>query len=454
MNRRLVAGFAMLAAIGALCVAPVVAQASSPEVGRCVKKAVAEGVGYSTATCTTGGTGVNAKYEWQAGPPAKPRFTSSEGVTFIEGAVSKAKITCKAALDSGELTGAKTDQEQMIWTGCEINGIKCSSAGQPEGTIVTATLKSVLGYINKEKKQVGVSLEGLGSPVFAEFNCGSSLPVVIRGSVIAKVTPVSKMATTFTELFTETKGHQKPEKFEGEPKDTLECQVAGGPFEQCGFVSKDVVKTEESVEIRALSEPKWWVAGSLLVGSEALAEETTVTQPFKLILTQEKGLVEIGTVECTEVKLKGAQIEAPSSRSEKAVEYGGCKVLKPASTEENPNCEVLGREITTNELSATLEGAVGAEKLRFGPKVGKELGGFEIIGASCSFKGKFRANGVMICGYEEVEIEKLEHPLAFTGTSGSNVTLEGPGGVGTRPQTGLTVTYADHLASGKLYSAF
>jgi len=448
MKRMFLIGLLALLASSACAAAPIAAQAESPEIGRCVKKTKAEGVGYSNAGCTTTGTGTKAKYEWQPGV-VKGGFTSAEATTVIE-TTTKIKITCQAATDHGELTGPKTDTEQITLTGCESSGIKCSSVGQAEGTIVTATLKSVLGYINKAKKEVGVDLEGISSPVFAEFNCGP-VSVVISGSVIAKVTPVNKMTTTYSELFAASKGKQKIEKFEKRPKDTLACSIGGGPATQCGFVSKDVVTTEEKVETRALPEPKWWVEGSLLIGAEPLAEETVVTEPFKLVLTQEKGLVEVGTLECTEVKLQGAQIEGPSSRTEKGVEYAGCKVLNPGSSVENPNCEVAGRKIVTNELVATLEGALGAEKLRFEPKAGKELAGFEIVGAGCFFKGKFRANGVMICSYQEVELELKEHPLEFTATSGTKVSLEGP--TETKPN-GITVTYKDRLASGKTYSAF
>ncbi len=448
MTKKLFVGSIAALVVGVLGVTPALAQAESPEIGRCLKKAKAEGVGYSNAGCTTTGIGAKAKFEWQPGV-VKGGFTSSEETTTFETAKG-VKITCKTALDHGELTGPKTDTESITLTGCESSGIKCNSPGQVEGTVVTNSLKSLIGYINKAKKEVGVDLEGTSSPTFAEFDCGA-ISVAISGSVIAKVTPVNKMTSVFNEAFTQTKGKQKPEKLEHAAKDTLSCKLGGGPAEQCGFTSKDTVVTEEKVETRVIPEPKWWVEGGLLGGSEPLAEETVTVHPFRLVLTQEKGAVEVGTLECPKVKLIGASIQAPSGRSETATEYLECKVLLPASMTENPQCEVENRKIVTNEMKATLEGALGAEKLRFEPKSGNEIAGFEIVGASCSFKGKFRANGVMICGYEEVEIEKPKHPLEFSETSGTQVTLTGP--TQTKPN-GITVTYEDSLASGKLYSAF
>jgi hypothetical protein len=66
--------------------------------------------------------------------------------------------------------------------------------------------------------------------------------------VIARVTPISKMTLTFKEKFKQAKGKQKPEKFEGQPKDTLTCTINGLP-EQCGFSSQDTVTNEEKIEI-------------------------------------------------------------------------------------------------------------------------------------------------------------------------------------------------------------
>jgi hypothetical protein len=58
-------------AIGAVVAAT--ASAAAPEFGRCVKKAKAEGSGYSNAGCTTKAE-TGAKYQWESG--ATTTFTS------------------------------------------------------------------------------------------------------------------------------------------------------------------------------------------------------------------------------------------------------------------------------------------------------------------------------------------------------------------------------------------
>jgi hypothetical protein len=96
-----------------------------------------------------------------------------------------------------------------------------------------------------------VDLAPISGTTFAEFACGG-VPVVIRGSVIGIMSPVSKMTKTFKVTFAESLGHQKYERFENEPPDTLEASVAGGAFGRIGLSSIDVVKNEELLEIREI----------------------------------------------------------------------------------------------------------------------------------------------------------------------------------------------------------
>jgi hypothetical protein len=433
MSNKHFAALASLLAVAAFAVVPALAQAGGPELGRCIKKTLAGGTGYSNATCTTTTSGSTAKYEWQPGPGAKPSFTSTEGLSTFE-TLAKSKMTCKSDSDKGEYTGPTSDTETITFSGCESSATPCTSAGQGSGTIVTTSLTSTLGVIDKAKKEVGVSLEGPSS-TFAEFECGGSSQV-ISGSVIGKL-PVNKLLTHFTETFTQAKGKQKPEQFEGQPKDTLRCGEL-----QCGFKSKDTVLNEETLEIRLSSSPRWWVEGKLLVGSEAIAEATNVTTPFELAMTG-KDIVEPFTIQCTGVRIKGGKIEAPGTRTEQAVVYEGCSV--PGK----PTCTVGTTE--TKPLKATLEGPAGATKLKFEPQSGNEIATYVVTG--CAVFGNYQANGDMICNYSGVAAESSEHPLEFTAASKSKVKFQFNG----KPmETAAPFTGTDkvHLASGKLWSAY
>ncbi len=239
------AGLVGLLAVAAFAVMPVVAQAAPPELGRCVKVAAGSGK-YAEPGCEKKVVGTKAIYEWEPGA-IEPGFTSTEGKSTFE-TVGKLKITCTSDTDEGEYTGIKTDSEIITFVGCKYDSYPCQNTSSA-GEIVTEPLTSVLGFI-KKPKEVGVSLEGPAG-VFAEFKCGD-WRVSINGSVIAKVTPISKMTLTFTEAFKATAGKQKPENFEGEPKDTLTCTFEVNKLvtsEQCGFTSKDTITNEEELEI-------------------------------------------------------------------------------------------------------------------------------------------------------------------------------------------------------------
>jgi hypothetical protein len=216
-----------------------------PGIGRCLK--VASGTGdYNDAGCEKTEVS-NGKDEWYAGA-VKNKFTSAEGQSTLEGPGGQLLVTCTGDTDVGEYNGESEDRETITFTGCSVSGgTKCTTASEPAGTIKTAELRSLYGFIERPK-DLGVSLEAVTGN-FAEFACGSEA-VVVRGSVIAPITPVSKMTTTFKEKFKGAKDRQDIQKFEGEPTDVLEVSVNGGAFGEAAFTSTDTVTNEEPLEIR------------------------------------------------------------------------------------------------------------------------------------------------------------------------------------------------------------
>jgi hypothetical protein len=176
------------------------------------------------------------------GPFPTP-FTSKSGVTTLE-TVKKAVITCKADKGSGEVTGPKTGNMRITFTGCEFVtiGVVCNSTGVPPGEIVTAPLVMTLGYINGPKKEVGIDLSTATGGPLMEFSCGG-LRVLVDGSVIGKITPVNKVVAPpshFALRFTQAGGKQKPTKFEAGPTDVLSTSF-GGPFAESGLSSPEEV---------------------------------------------------------------------------------------------------------------------------------------------------------------------------------------------------------------------
>jgi hypothetical protein len=192
-----------------------------------------------------------------------------------------------------------------------------------------------------------------------------------------------------------------------------------------------------SPTVWAAETPEWWVNGSLLKGSEELAEETSVTTPFEIEAHGEK----IGKfiIRCEELKIKNGVIEGSNIRREESVVFGKCGVVGESS------CKVA---IKTKPLVAKLEGSPGAIKLKFVPKSGAEIANWTITGCTAHTErnGNYEADGTMICNYKGVETESEEHPLEFTASSGSKVEVNGI-------SSEFTGTDKVHLADRKLWSA-
>jgi hypothetical protein len=189
-----------------------------------------------------------------------------------------------------------------------------------------------------------------------------------------------------------------------------------------------------SAAAQAEEKHSWWIAGSAFTGTAELAETTKVVSNFKLEMHGEGILF---TIECEGVKIKGAKIENATERSDPGDTFEKCIAVG------KPECTVSAS--TTQPLKAVVAGTTGAFKLKFEPKTGTEIGKWTVSGALCSEKGSYLANGTMICNYNGIETEALEHPLEFTTTSGSNVKV---GGVSSK----FTLTYEDKLASGQKWS--
>jgi len=122
------------------------------------------------------------------------------------------------------------------------------------GEIVDYPLEGELGFIKGgEKPSVGLDLKpaGLSAPVLASFECsGSPGQVLLEGSAIGALATSNLMSLTHKLTFTQKTGHQKPEQFEGDPKDTLTIGV--GIVEQYGLKMAETLTAEERIEIRAL----------------------------------------------------------------------------------------------------------------------------------------------------------------------------------------------------------
>ncbi len=227
------------------------AWAEAPEIGRCVSHASGK---YTNNICTKAAKGKKVgSFEWEPGA-VKKKFTGVGGVGTLE-TVNRATVTCKVEKSTGEITSGKTvGNIDVIFTGCESAGFKCTTAGAKEGEIATNLLAGSLVW-EKFGKKVAIDLVPQSTELFVEFQCGPA-PAKVKGSVLAPL-PANKIETTFEEKFSAKYGKQKPEYYytskTEKVKDVLMAKL-GGPgteFEQSGQTINNSQTDEEALEINS-----------------------------------------------------------------------------------------------------------------------------------------------------------------------------------------------------------
>jgi hypothetical protein len=315
MRRIRLVGLCVLAALAIGAVATATASAEAPEFGRCVKKAVKGGSGFSDSRCTEAASS-EAKFEWIPGPGAKAKFRSEARFVLtakdqvcvkwhalveagkteeaaallarhhytakeceetlaenggkgeaLEPAVLETvngeRVECSGVKATGEYTSAKTVSVNSTFTGCEAERFgltaPCTSPGAGSGEVVDSPLEGVVGLIKKESlptsSTAGIDLSAPSGKI-AEIECGPFFgitgKIVVTGSVIHQVN-TNKMLLEETEKFSQSKGLQKPENFDGGPPDVLESSLNGEPAVQAGEGLLTKLINEEKIELSTVN---------------------------------------------------------------------------------------------------------------------------------------------------------------------------------------------------------
>jgi hypothetical protein len=253
-----IAGLCLLlvSALGATVVSS--ASATAPEYGRCLKKAKAEGKGYTSNKCTVAAEGTKAKYEWVPGA-GKTKFETKGGVGILT-EVGGETVECKTESSTGEFlegTNKEAGNMKIKFNECQSLELTCSTPGAKAGELVTNNVEGVVGWENKAKKKTALELypaHSVSSGLFIEFEC-AGLVVKVRGKVLVPIKN-DAMKTSETLKYKDSKGKQKPEKWEeSSEKVILESSFKGGPYEQAGQQITSVLKElagEEALELNAV----------------------------------------------------------------------------------------------------------------------------------------------------------------------------------------------------------
>jgi hypothetical protein len=248
-------GLAATAVLAASVLLATGAQASPPEVGRCVK--VAPGTGaYTGASCVK--VGGKREYAWLPGA-VHARFT----VTLPKGVVTYSanaaeKIVCHGLTASGTyLTPTTIGELQVTDTGCNLeNGsrVPCQSTSTL-GEIVSRSLHGYFGVVIKDaipaKEVVGLDVVGPGAKEeVSAYEC-AGISTEIVGSVIAPI-KANRMQTAAKLKYVIRGNVQYPPRFELQEEDVLFRSVMGNPLEVVGVTANLELKNEEALEINSV----------------------------------------------------------------------------------------------------------------------------------------------------------------------------------------------------------
>jgi hypothetical protein len=179
-----------------------------------------------------------------------PLRVVSEGIGASLLESPAANISCKGHNVGGylsafyEITTATTAKEVFArYRGCEDVGLGTPCENVGPGEIETKKLISDLDWVSKAKGEVGVELKPEAGEVISEFECKGLGVVKLYGSVIGLITPTNAMTTEGKVNFASEENKNRPERFEGEPTETLEAEVSRAKRVEAGETRADRIKT-------------------------------------------------------------------------------------------------------------------------------------------------------------------------------------------------------------------
>jgi len=263
MRRLKFMGMCLAAIFAACAVAAASASAEAPEYGRCLKAAQVSKKytgKYDNSKCIPPKTEAEkkavekgeGKFEWHPGVE-KAGQTSKGGKAILEEA-GKYSVGCESEESRGEYSGTKDVKHLIVkFKKCQAPGLTCTSEGHEKGELETVPLEGRVVWENEKSKKVALDLFPEGGGEFIEFNCGGTLTVAVRGSILVPVT-TDAMSATVTLKYIGKKGIQKVQDYEEggvKVRDVLEANFAGSGFVPASQTITSTVTNEEKLELNA-----------------------------------------------------------------------------------------------------------------------------------------------------------------------------------------------------------
>jgi hypothetical protein len=186
-------------------------------------------------------------------PPFPNPFTSTSKAMTLH-TVGGFTVKCKADTDKGEVTGPATALLRITFTGCTSGAAHCQGPNGLPGEIKTEQLLGTLGYVTRQPKVVGLDLSSpTGGPMIFFF-CGEDVRAEVSGSLIGRLTPINKTLAPGELMhltFAQKEGHQTIRMLLGGPLDVPMTSVLGGPLQETGLASGDLLKFAAAIRVIA-----------------------------------------------------------------------------------------------------------------------------------------------------------------------------------------------------------
>lgn len=183
---------------------------------------------------------VAAAADAETGPPAlKPASGSAAfpvSLTLTGGSskfyITGAETTCTGETGTGEFTSGKHGNLAIKLTGCQLAGKQCGNVA--EGEIELKPLTALLAYTypaksGSEGRETGLVLSPASGEVFAEYSCTFlKLKVAVKGSLIAKVSPLDTSTNALTLTIARNESHEQAlSEYESEVGEVITARLKG-----------------------------------------------------------------------------------------------------------------------------------------------------------------------------------------------------------------------------------
>jgi hypothetical protein len=173
----------------------------------------------------------------------KDAFTGTIGESTLE-TIHASKVTCKGGTTKGTVTGTKTAEATLTFTGCSSGGMSCHTAGGKEGELAISSAP----LTTLQKLSTDIVTEGAKASV----TCGLA-EISIKGSFLVPIgsTQEGGLKTEYKFTAEQKEGKQIPLEYENSKKEiekfTLEASF-GESFVQAGEAATLTIKFEEEAE--------------------------------------------------------------------------------------------------------------------------------------------------------------------------------------------------------------